>query len=116
VEFAPGTPDVGTHYRHARVHAVPSWFETTGLVSLEAAIAGCNIVSTSRGHAREYLGELAWYCDPDSKKSIRSAVLAAWEASEQSALRDRVLDHFTWEHAARATLNGYMLVIASRRR
>lgn len=35
-------------YRGARVHALPTWFETTGLVSLEAALSGCSLVSTSR--------------------------------------------------------------------
>ena len=50
-------------YRSARVHVLPSWFETTGLVSLEAGLCGCNIVSTDRGHASEYL-VFAWYCDP----------------------------------------------------
>lgn len=112
VQFVPGTPDVGPHYQRAHVHVTPSWFETTGLVSLEAAIAGCNVVSTCRGHAREYLGDLAAYCDPGSRKSIRNAVLAAREAPPQSLLREHVLAHFTWDHAARATLAAYQRVIA----
>ncbi|MGO9098872.1 MAG: glycosyltransferase, partial [Mycobacterium sp.] len=40
-------------YQQARVHVLASWFETPGLVSLEAAMAGCAIVSTNRGSASE---------------------------------------------------------------
>jgi glycosyltransferase involved in cell wall biosynthesis len=92
------------------VHVMPSWFETTGLVSLEAALAGCNVVSTSRGHAREYLGDLAWYCQPDDPTSIRSAVQAAWNAPARPALRERILSEYTWRHAAIATLMAYDVV------
>ena len=93
------------------MHATPSLFETTGLVSLEAALGGCNVVTTSRGHAREYLGDLAWYCDPGDTSSIRRAVLAAYEAPIQDTLSKHVLDNFTWDHTARATLAGYRLLL-----
>ena len=36
-------------YAMAAVHVLPSWRETPGLVSLEAAAAGCRIVSTAIG-------------------------------------------------------------------
>ena len=94
-------------YRLARVHVLPSWFETTGLVSLEAALSGCSVVSTSRGYAREYFGDLAWYCDPAVTDSILSAVRSAWAAPPNPALRDRVLEHFTWKHVAEATIAAY---------
>jgi glycosyltransferase involved in cell wall biosynthesis len=94
-------------YRGARVHVLPSWFETTGLVSLEAALSGCSVVSTSLGHAREYLGDLAWYCDPREPASILAAVRQAWGTPPSSALRQRVLDHYTWKHVADATIEAY---------
>ena len=60
VTFAGQVPHDSTAladlYQGARVHILPSWFETTGLVSLEAALSGCSVVSTERGHAEEYLG------------------------------------------------------------
>ena len=64
-------------YRASKVHALPSWSETTGLVSLEAALCGCNIVTTDRGYTRDYFGDMAWYCDPYDNRSIRRAVEAA---------------------------------------
>lgn len=103
-------------YRRHKVHVLPSWFETTGLVSLEAAICGCNIVTTNRGFAREYFGDLAWYCDPAKPASIREAVEAAHAARFQAELRQRVLDRYTWRHTAEATLKAYERVVYSSRR
>ena len=91
----------------ARVHVLPSWFETTGLVSLEAALSGCSIVSTSRGHAAEYFEDFAWDCDPGQPDSILAAVRSAWNAPPAPALRDRILGHYTWAHVAEATMAAY---------
>jgi glycosyltransferase involved in cell wall biosynthesis len=86
----------------ASVHALPSWFETTGLVSLEAAAAGCAVVSTDRGYARAVLGDDATYCDPTSQSSIRAAIDRAIAAGPSKRLRDRVLSEITEEKAALA--------------
>ncbi|MBM3276403.1 MAG: glycosyltransferase, partial [Candidatus Sericytochromatia bacterium] len=69
--------DLAAAYAAARVHAMPSWFETPGLSSMEAAMAGCAIVVGDRAAEREYFGEAAYYCDPADVSSIRQAVLAA---------------------------------------
>lgn len=101
-------------YRQARVHALPSWYETTGLVSLEAAALGCNIVSTDRGYARAYLGDNAWYCDPGHRDSVRRAVDSAMQSPCDPALRVRVLTDFTWQRAAEATIRGYERALSAR--
>ncbi len=62
------------YYRKAKVHVLPSWFETTGLSSLEAAAMGCNIVITRKGDAYEYFENDAYYCDPESTDSIFQAI------------------------------------------
>jgi len=105
---------LATAYAAARVHVLPSWFETPGLASLEAAMAGCNVVSTDRGTAREYFGDLAWYCDPADIDSIRNAVLAAWSAPRRPGLAALVTRRFTWEHAARATISAYEEVLSRK--
>jgi len=43
-----------SYYRKAKVHILPSWFETCGLSTLEAGMAGCNVVITHKGYAQEY--------------------------------------------------------------
>jgi glycosyltransferase involved in cell wall biosynthesis len=117
VELVDHVPheQLGPLYNRARVHVVPSGFETTGLVSLEAALCGCNIVTTEVGYAREYFEDLAWYCRPDDPASIRAAVLAGLASSPRDALRTRILERYTWEHTAAATVAVYRELLAMRR-
>jgi len=98
-------------YHSAKVHVLPSYFETTGLSSLEAAVMGCNIVVTEKGDTRDYFGDDAWYCDPDDIESIRKAVDAAYTAPYNEALRERILREYTWERAAAETLAAYRQVL-----
>jgi polysaccharide pyruvyl transferase CsaB len=107
--------ELASAYAAAKVHVLPGWFETPGLVSLEAAAAGCNIVSTDRGTAKEYLGEMAWYCDPRNIESIRQAVLAAYESAPREELGARLRERCTWRRAAEATLEGYRMALALHR-
>lgn len=103
--------NLGPTLSRARVSVLASWFETTGLASLEAGAAGANVVTTDRGHAREYFSDLAWYCNPAHDSSIRTAVMAAWETPPNGRLRARIAQRFTWRHAADATLDGYRAVL-----
>ncbi len=108
-------PELASCYAAARVLAQPSWFETASLVGLEAALAGCNIVMTDRGYARDYFGEFAWYCDPADLDSIRAAVLAAYAAPRRPELAEYIEEHFSWERAAQKTLEAYEQALAHHR-
>ncbi|GAB4382666.1 MAG: glycosyltransferase [Salibacteraceae bacterium] len=94
-----------------RVHCLPSWFETTGLVSLEAATLGCNIVVTDKGDTVDYFRKDAWYCDPGDTNSIKQAVLEAHRSAQSTTLRDRIRNEYTWKRAAEKTLEGYLLAL-----
>lgn len=96
----------------AAVHVLPSWFETAGLASLEAAAAGCAVVSTDRGYARAYLEEDASYCDPSDPASIRQAVERALGRGPSARLRQRVTARFTAANSARAMADLYRQVAA----
>ena len=98
-------------YAAAKVHCLPSHYETPGIASLEAALAGCNVVVTEPGGAREYFGDLAWYCRPDDEESIREATLAALAAPRRADLMHHVLENYTWEVTARRTLEVYRLTL-----
>ncbi len=87
-------PMLSSAFAAARVHVLPSWFETTGLTSLEAGLANCNVVSTNRGYTRDYLKDYAWYCDPSSRVSIKTAVMDAY----QSPLECRLKEHIIYNH------------------
>lgn len=105
------SPDLlASAYKAARVHALPSWFETTGLVNLEAALAGCAVVIGNRGAEKEYLRDYAYICDPGDWKSIRNAVLKAWKEHNPKmadACRQHILKYYTWKHTAKATVQAY---------
>ncbi len=101
-------------YQSAKVHVLPSYFETTGLSSLEAAVMGCNIVITDKGDTREYFGDDAWYCNPDDTASIREAVDAAYTAPYNEVFRERILKEYTWERAAQETLAAYRVALGRR--
>jgi len=96
-----------TYYRRAKVHILPSWFETTGLSSIEAAVMGCNIVITDKGDTREYFEDDAFYCDPNDPKSILAAVEKASPAPCNENLRQKILKEYTWKQAALKTLKAY---------
>ncbi|WP_165929506.1 glycosyltransferase family 4 protein [Pseudocnuella soli] len=98
-------------YAAAKVHILPSWFETTGLSSLEAAIMGCNIVVTRKGDTEEYFGNLAVYCEPDNIESIKGAIMEAYNKPNSELTRLRIAKHFTWKIAATKTLEVYKSVL-----
>ncbi len=98
-------------YKAAKVHVLPSWFETTGLSSLEAAVMDCNIVVSPKGDTEEYFQNMCYYCDPDNVGSIKEAVLKAYNAPVNTEIKKFVLDNYTWNRTAEQTLEAYKNVL-----
>jgi glycosyltransferase involved in cell wall biosynthesis len=98
-------------YSAAKVHVLPSWFETPGLSSLEAAIYGCNIVTTNRGTALEYFGDLAYYCDPSDPDTITTAIVNAFKEKVPKELQTTISRKYTWPKIAEDTLNNYLKIL-----
>ncbi|MFT6165729.1 MAG: glycosyltransferase involved in cell wall biosynthesis [Vicingaceae bacterium] len=96
-----------------KVHVLPSWFETTGLSSLEAAVRRCNVVITKKGDTEEYFEDYAFYCEPDSPKSIREAIKKALAEEVNPKLNEFISKRYTWEVAAQKTLEAYQKVLDS---
>jgi glycosyltransferase involved in cell wall biosynthesis len=99
------------YYQKAKVHVLPSWFETTGLSSLEAASMGCNLVITDKGDTREYFGSHAVYCNPESPESILSAVEKASSLPCDEKLQMKISTQYTWQLASHHTSAGYRKII-----
>lgn len=99
-------------YRAARVHALVSWMESTGLSTLEAAAIGCRLVITEKGDTREYFGNLAEYCDPASVPSIREAIRRAYDRPLDQTGLERLRTRCTWEEAAKCSIVGYELALS----
>lgn len=93
-------------YRAAKVHALPSWYELPGMVSVEAAHYDCNVVASKFGTIEDYLGDYAYYCHPGDPEDIRKAVLRALQEPIKPGLKQHVRQ-FTWRRAAEKTLEAY---------
>lgn len=96
-------------YKYAKVGVSASWFETTGLTSLEALYCGTNAVA-SGDRAKEYLGKYASYCLPDDITSIKEAIKKEYYASRPS-ITETLKKEYTWEIAAKKTLEVYNSIL-----
>lgn len=99
------------YYQKAKVHVLPSWIETTGLSSLEAAAMKCNIVVTDKGDTEEYFEHYAFYCDPGSEKSIYETVKKAVDSDFQEDLYKKVFREYIWQVTAEKTLSAYKNIL-----
>lgn len=97
----------------AKVHVLPSWFETTGLVSLEAAYYGCNIVITNKGDQEEYFEDNAFYCDPENINSIKNAILKAYDAPFNKGFKKHIANYYNWNQTAEQTKQCYLQLLNS---
>lgn len=100
-------------FQAARLHALPGWLELPGLVSLEAAASGRNVVVSDFGTIRDYLGDFAFYCRPDEPETIKNAVTAAYYSEPKAGLREQALS-FTWDRCALSYGEVYQSVLASK--
>jgi glycosyltransferase involved in cell wall biosynthesis len=100
------------YYKLAKVHALVSWIETTGLSSLEAGAMGCRLVITRKGDTYDYFGDHAFYCEPDDVRSIKNAIIRAYESTADPGSRSHITNNYTWDKAADATLKGYAMVLS----
>jgi glycosyltransferase involved in cell wall biosynthesis len=99
-------------YALARVHVLPSWMETTGISSLEAAVMDCSLVVTPNGDTREYFHDWVDYCSPGDPRSIRDAVARAYISPPSRELADLIRTDCTWAKAAEATYGAYCDTLA----
>ncbi|MDD2947528.1 MAG: glycosyltransferase [Rugosibacter sp.] len=104
--------ELAQYYKAAKVHALISWMETPGLSSLEAGAMNCNLVITAKGDTRDYFGDDAFYCEPDSIDSIRDAIVRAYNTPVDPALSRRIREDYNWQKTAEKTLEGYQYALA----
>ena len=108
----------------AQVAVVPSLYEGFSLPAIEAMACGTPVVATTGGALPEVVGRdgtTALLVDPGDPSALAGAVgelLADDELRERIATggRARVLEHFTWESAARRTVEVYRERMAARRK
>ena len=98
-------------FSKAKVHALISFYETTGLSTLEALKAGCQTVITSRGAQHEIFNNHAFYCEPDDPASIKNAIENALYCEDVHS--DWVKENFSWVKAAKDISDIYVSLIYS---
>jgi glycosyltransferase involved in cell wall biosynthesis len=104
-------PLVLSAMRHSSVYVQPSLRETCGLAALEAAALGCRVAVTARGATREYLGDHAWYFDPENADNIRTAVILAAASEDSGALARHVRTRHSPERLGRELEATYRSVV-----
>ena len=83
----------------SRGHVQPSYIETPGLASLEAASMGCPIAVSDVAPVREYFQQHALYCQPASVDSIAQVLLnLQHQPIPDMDLIAHVHTHFSWDN------------------
>lgn len=96
-------------YARARVFALPSITEGVGIVALEAAIYGCDIVITNQGGPHEYYKNMAINVDPYSVDEIGMAVTRYMnEMTFQPCLQQYVIENYSLLSVAQKIVNVYL--------
>lgn len=106
------SPLLASAYAACDTLVLPSWYETPGLVALEAALAGAKIVITPYGGTKEYFKDYAQYINPFSIKSIKDAIIKSLEQQKDNLLREYIYKHYLWSHAAQKLIDIYKRIIS----
>lgn len=83
-------------YHEAKVFALPSINEGVGMVAVEAAACGCDIVITEKGGPKEYYKGMAKIVNPYSVEEIGTSILESLAgATFQPQLREYILNNYS---------------------
>lgn len=95
-------------YKSAKVFALPSLYEGVGMVAVEAAAYGDDIVVTKLGGPKEYYGDMSFIVNPYNVDEIGKAVINAIESkTRQPALMKYVINNFNLSRCVDLLLQGY---------
>ncbi|HUO09761.1 MAG TPA: glycosyltransferase [Phycisphaerae bacterium] len=100
-------PTLEGMYAACHVFALPSTHEGTGLVALEAASCGANIVITRNGGPPHYFEKHAEYVDPSNTADIARALKIAWDKPRNGTAKSHVLNNLTWRQSAEQLVRVY---------
>lgn len=105
--------DIPYVMKNLDVHVLPSIRETLGLTSLEAAASGTPIVSTIYAPNREYFKNYVFVCNPFDLNDVYNKIILAndMDKNKREYMRNYILNNFTWEIAAKQTLDAYESVL-----
>ena len=102
-------------YAACDVLVLPSLIEGTGLVALEAGLAGAKVVVTKYGGPPDYFEDLVEYVEPRSEKSIRQAIETALAKPKDGRLRKHIASNYLWGRVAERLKAVYEQILSRRR-
>lgn len=101
---------LGQIIKQSRGHVLPSFRDTPGLASLEAAACGCNVVvSRGFGTPHDYFMDKAIYVDPMNDLSIEDGMEQAMFREPDPALKEVVLSRFTYKTIVQGLIKLYTM-------
>ena len=104
-------------YASAKCFALPSLFEGVGLVALDAAACGCDIVMTDRGAPKEYYNGMAKLVDPESVDEIGKSVKAILDGdSRQPELGEYIRENHSAAASALTLIRAYERAVECKER
>jgi len=101
-------------YEQAKVHVLASYRESPGLVSLEAKLMGCEIVTSNEKYCpiKYYqFDKLGFQCNPYDINSIKEAILNAYNNPKNVELTEEYKNFFSYENVAKMTYEAYLKVL-----
>lgn len=106
-------------YSAAKIAVVPSLYEGFGLPAAEAMACGVPVIATTGGALPEVIGDAGILVPPKNADALAAAIkqLLNDEQAQQrmsEAGRERVKQKFSWEQAARKTLEVYQEMLTTR--
>jgi glycosyltransferase involved in cell wall biosynthesis len=84
-------------YKSAKTSISVSLAETGGLVNLEAAYLGCNLVVSDLAALHEYLGKYALYINPMDEKSILEAIRKSLATEYDKSVKSYVKTKYSYK-------------------
>ncbi len=100
-------PLLKSAYAACALFVLQGWFETPGLVAMEAALGGAKVLVTQGGSTREYFEDTVEYLDPSRPLDIQKKITETLTEPGSTALKTRILKNFTWDKVARDTREFY---------
>ncbi len=97
-------------YKRARVHVLPSFRESPGLVTIEALMNGIQVVVSNEKYCPIHyykFDEYSFVCNPYDILSIKNAILSAYREPKENILSDKYFEFFSYNNVADMTYEAY---------